>query len=521
MIITPFQKIQHQFCRLSGYFLLVFFVTSCATSRFENQNLIYVDEIKYTKKGNTSYFGIFTTRPVTSYEITKSEIPPAIVVQFEDVEVMDAKFPKKLNTPTAASLETKTEMINNKRVGQILIHLKEEVEYSAKVTEYGMRVDLVSRGIPIPMAQAETATEEVPETMKEDLSELEKIQAEDIKELETGVPPEKVAQASPITTESEKEALPGEPLPEEPLKEAPPEPNDQQVKTETPKILEKINREKLTNRDRIILTHSEAIDFSKTVLDREVIIELPGVTIGENVSPIEINEPESIIKKVSAVSTQAPYPSTKVSLQLSETFHPEIKKYGNEIYIDFDKQKIPQIVGKTKKINFGGYLSSPTQMPGREISIHAENTSLSDIFKLLSETSDYNIIIGKNIQEKINVRLTRVPWDKAFVSILEAHQLGFVKKGNIIRVSTLTHLQEEKEKAASALKAKAGLDPLQVLFVPLRSRKASEMKQHLYPFLSPRGSLSIDRASNTIIIKDIPSVLERAKELVASLDHSP
>ena len=138
---------------------------------------------------------------------------------------------------------------------------------------------------------------------------------------------------------------------------------------------------------------------------------------------------------------------------------------------------------------------------------------------MISQAADYNIIAGRDIEGKLTLRLVRVPWDQAFIAILQAYGLGYVKQENILRVSTLKALNQEKQLTYKALKAQEMLHPLNILFLPLHQREASQLTKHLYPFLSTRGSLSVDRPTNTLIIRDTDQALLEVKKFVASLDR--
>ena len=127
------------------------------------------------------------------------------------------------------------------------------------------------------------------------------------------------------------------------------------------------------------------------------------------------------------------------------------------------------------KIEFKGYLASPSEFPGRDLSLHIRDTDFADVLRLLSESSDYNFVLGETIKTPVNLRLVNVSWDKAFVTLLETYQMGYVKQGNIIRVSSLNSLKKEKTKASQALEAQEHLDPLKVLFIPLEHRKAADL----------------------------------------------
>ncbi|MBI3018648.1 MAG: hypothetical protein HYY61_02000 [Deltaproteobacteria bacterium] len=423
--------------------LLALGVAGCSSRPARQPHLNYLDEVKHTVKGKKTYLGLFTTHPVSGYSVDKIENPPSIVVSLDAVQVQDTKLPKRFRDKAIRSFATTMGQVQGKSVGQVLIFTQEDLEIKAKKTEYGLRLDLelIEPKVAEAEKSAPTPEEKNLEGAQKTQEKAEEERKEDIKEAE----------------KTEKEA--GAPEVEVPFEPAP-------AKTEIPKTLESITRSSIDQKERLILTCSEACDFQKISLDKEVVVELKNVKPASALSPLTLEEAESFLSKVSFQETEVPYPSTKVTLQFKDSMEPEISQNANLIYIDFEKPRLAKILeeeeGQTV-IDFGNYLTSPSRLPGRKLSLQSKNTELQDILRLLAETSDYNIISGRDVNGKVTVRLLNVPWDEALIAILQAHQLGFVKHGNIIRVSSLNSLKEEKEKAVLALAAKEKLEPLQVI----------------------------------------------------------
>lgn len=479
------------------FVLSAFLASGCAGKKPRDPDRTYIDEIKYLQKGEIAHVGVFTTQPIQNYAVTKTDDARAILVTAEGVDASDIRFPKRFKSKVVRSFSAKNTVAEGKSYGQLFLNLKQDADFTAKPTEYGLRIDI------LPTAAGEGARPEAKDLPTEELEQ-------DLEELKRTEEKEKVAVEEDLKepeVQAETPAL-------EPVVEKEGEKEAEKV------ILEKISRSQSQDKEKVTLTTSLPLSFEKTILDREVILEFKETEAGPELTPLEIDEPESFLLKISATTTDAPYKSTKISLQFNDSVTPQIQSSANEVYIEFEKKRPPKFLEAAEEaiIDFGHYLTSPTRLQGKELSLHARDTAIEDLLQMLSEASDYNIIIGKGISATVNLRLLRVPWDEALIAILEAHQLGFVKQGNILRIASLDHLRKEKEKARAALMAKDRLTPLKILFLPIRHRRASELKAHLYPLLSERGSISIDRSSNTIMMSDIPSVLEQAKNFVASLD---
>jgi len=91
--------------------------------------------------------------------------------------------------------------------------------------------------------------------------------------------------------------------------------------------------------------------------------------------------------------------------------------------------------------------------------------------------------------------------------------------GNVLRIATKATMKAEAESQRDLEKAQAeAVAPVTVTRV-LSYAKASTMATTLKKFLSSRGEILFDERSNTLIIRDIPSVIPIIDNLRAQLDH--
>ena len=111
-----------------------------------------------------------------------------------------------------------------------------------------------------------------------------------------------------------------------------------------------------------------------------------------------------------------------------------------------------------------------------------------------------------------------VPWDQALDVILLTKGLGFVRVGNVLRIAPLETLKLEAEARLQERRAKEKLEDLVVKLQPVNFATVREIKELVKKLLSKRGSVNVDKRTNTLIIKDIPSVVHEATALVKAID---
>jgi type IV pilus assembly protein PilQ len=115
--------------------------------------------------------------------------------------------------------------------------------------------------------------------------------------------------------------------------------------------------------------------------------------------------------------------------------------------------------------------------------------------------------------------LDEVPWDQALDIVMRNNGLSKELDGNVLRIATRDTLKREANDQRDLIRAEAeAVDPVTVTRI-LSYAKASELVTPLKRFLSSRGDImAIDR-SNTLIIRDIPSVMPQADNLIRQLDR--
>jgi type IV pilus assembly protein PilQ len=163
--------------------------------------------------------------------------------------------------------------------------------------------------------------------------------------------------------------------------------------------------------------------------------------------------------------------------------------------------------------------TGPKQYTGAPINFDFEDADLRSVLRLFSMQSGLNMIIDPQVQGRVNVLLTDVPWDQALEQILRSNKLGYTVEGNIMRIAPLTVLAEEQTQQQKLTEAKALAGELQVRTFALSYAKADALGPLLVKSaLSARGQVQTDARTNTLILMDLPDRLQTAQALIATLD---
>ncbi|MFB3121728.1 MAG: type IV pilus secretin PilQ [Candidatus Binatia bacterium] len=229
-------------------------------------------------------------------------------------------------------------------------------------------------------------------------------------------------------------------------------------------------------------------------------------------APAYVIEPESDGLKM-IIGTINPDATAKKDLQLV--------KGGKRVDVKVAEVKpLPPEVSEAKVQAAASQAEPPKkkEYTGQRISLDFKDADIKNVFRLLAEISDLNIVVTDDVSRKVTVRLVDVPWDQAMDILLDTNGLGCERKNNVVRISTVGRLRAEKDAIKAARDAEERLEPLQASFLNVNYAKAADLGEKIKGVLSDRGSVISDERTNTLIIRDIKKNIDNANEIVRRLD---
>jgi len=144
----------------------------------------------------------------------------------------------------------------------------------------------------------------------------------------------------------------------------------------------------------------------------------------------------------------------------------------------------------------------------RRISVSFSGTPMQDVLFTFSEFSGRSIVPGAGVAGMVSADIRNQPWDIALQTILESHGLAAREyDSGIIRVDRLQDLTERAEVE-------------QLVTRPFRVNYGSalDLQPAIESLLSSRGRISVSASTNSLVVTDVPSVLEAVDELLMGLD---
>jgi type IV pilus assembly protein PilQ len=157
---------------------------------------------------------------------------------------------------------------------------------------------------------------------------------------------------------------------------------------------------------------------------------------------------------------------------------------------------------------------------GARISLDFQDSDIVPIFRLLSDISGYNIVVNPEVKGKLTMKLINVPWDQALDLILKTFTLGKSVDGNIIRIAPLSVFTKEREERRKAQDAAVSAEAMETRFFLVSYAKVKDVERAIKDskILTPRGSVSVDERTSSLVVKDGASVFPQIESLLATLD---
>lgn len=141
--------------------------------------------------------------------------------------------------------------------------------------------------------------------------------------------------------------------------------------------------------------------------------------------------------------------------------------------------------------------------PGR-VTFDFKDADIVNVLRIFSTRYGINIVAGPEVQGKVTIRLTDVPWEAALKLILESNNYSYIKQNNVVRVISRDQLDKE---------------PLETQVFPLSYARATEVVNSVTHLLTPtRGQIKPDDRSNTLVVTDTPAKLAQIEAIINRLD---
>lgn len=164
-------------------------------------------------------------------------------------------------------------------------------------------------------------------------------------------------------------------------------------------------------------------------------------------------------------------------------------------------------------------LSMPTwaAVP-KPVTLAVDDVPVVQILQSLVELEGRNLIVAPDVKGALSLHLTHVPWRQALHIVVTSAGLVLREEGGVFYVNTAAGQREQQTRKEEELAQQKLNVPLSSRAISLAYADVTELQKAAEKQLSPKGSLSVDKRTNRLLVRDIPVVLDSLEHWVEQMD---
>ncbi|MFQ5935438.1 MAG: type IV pilus secretin PilQ [Acidiferrobacterales bacterium] len=192
---------------------------------------------------------------------------------------------------------------------------------------------------------------------------------------------------------------------------------------------------------------------------------------------------------------------------------------------------------------------------GEKLSLNFQNIDVRAALSVLADFTGLNFVVSDSVKGSLTLRLKDVPWDQALDIIVDSRNLAIRRVGNVVTVAPAAEVAAKEKAALEATRTVLDLEPLVSELIQINYAKAEEIASLLrsikalpaalgvdplaHPvfgptgtgeiaartqvdsntLLSPRGQVTVDTRTNSVLIQDTAQKIAEIRKLIVQLDQ--
>lgn len=190
---------------------------------------------------------------------------------------------------------------------------------------------------------------------------------------------------------------------------------------------------------------------------------------------------------------------------------------------------------------------------GEKLSLNFQNIQVRAALQVLADFTGLNFVVSDSVKGSLTLRLKDVPWDQALALIVDSKNLAIRRIGNVMTVAPASEVAAKEKAQLEASQTVRDLEPLTSELIQINYAKAEDIAALLrsivalptaaqivgeHPvfgpaatgqpevttaesntLLSPRGQVTVDSRTNSLLIQDTAQKIAEVRKLIAQLDQ--
>ncbi|MGN6111893.1 MAG: type IV pilus secretin PilQ [Luteimonas sp.] len=264
-----------------------------------------------------------------------------------------------------------------------------------------------------------------------------------------------------------------------------------------------------------------------------IVIDVANATLPPQLQkPLDVSDFATPVQRVDASRAGI---GTRIVLETQGSVVPSAYQSGNDYVVEVAPRPMVASAARAAAGGAAGSAGEDRPYSGQPVTFNFQDVPVRTVLQLIAEEAKLNLVVSDSVGGNITLRLDNVPWDQALDIVLRAKSLDKRRSGNVMWVAPQAEIAKYERDVEAARMASENNAEVVTEYLPISYGSAQDIARLLTEgsrgsgggaggdqasrgFLSPRGSISFDQRTNTLLVIDIPQRVEGIKRLVAELD---
>lgn len=154
----------------------------------------------------------------------------------------------------------------------------------------------------------------------------------------------------------------------------------------------------------------------------------------------------------------------------------------------------------------------------QNVTLMVDDVPVAQVLQALAEQERKNMVISPDVSGSVSLHLTDVPWMLALQTVAKSAGLVLRQEGAILHVQTAAWQQEMMTRQEAERAQQQATMPLENRNISLQYADAAELAKVGEKLLSAKGSITVDKRTNRLLLRDNTVALATLEKWVEQMD---
>lgn len=159
----------------------------------------------------------------------------------------------------------------------------------------------------------------------------------------------------------------------------------------------------------------------------------------------------------------------------------------------------------------------PILSPAKNVTLVVDDVPVAQVLQSLAELEQKNLVVSPDVQGVVSLQLRNLPWKQALQTVINSSGLLLSQDSGVLYVHSQRWREEKQALARVEKEQRLQTIPLRSNSIVLHHADAGELAKAGEKLLSKRGTLTVDKRTNRLIVRDddehLPVFATWAKEM--------